>query len=107
MDLRLAKSNLQKMIDLIQKNGSQVILLAVPRFSLFLSPAQFYSELSDENKIPLLNETIGDILKNPAKKSDRVHPNAAGYREIAIKIKSLLVSNGALRQLSNSTQDDI
>ena len=101
MDLGNTKSNIQKMIHLIHENGSQVILLAVPQFSLFLSPAPFYSELAGENNIPLMDNTLSGILLNPALKSDQIHPNADGYLKMALKIKTLMEEIGGLRQTSN------
>lgn len=102
LDLTQAKSNLQKMIDLIQQSGSEVIILAVPEFSLFLSPAALYGELADTNNVAILEDTLSDILLNPAYKSDQIHPNADGYLIVATKIKALLIKNGGLRQSSNS-----
>ena len=99
LDLSTAKSNLQKMIHLIQQSGAQVILLAVPEFSLFLSPAPFYNDLANENQIPLLEDIFSKILKNPALKSDQIHPNDAGYRELTLSIIALLEQHGALSQL--------
>jgi len=96
-----AKSNLQKMIMLIQQSGAQVILLAAPEFGLFLSAAPFYSELALENKIPLIDDALSDILLKPALKSDQVHPNADGYLVIALKIKTLLKKSGGVRQSSD------
>jgi len=101
MDLAKTKSNMQKMIAMIHQNNSQVILLSVPEFSLFLHPAPFYSELATENNIPLMDNMLSGILLNPALKSDQVHPNADGYMTIALKIKDLMEEIGGLRQSSN------
>ena len=101
MDLENTKSNIQKMIHLIRENGSEVILLAVPEFSLFLSPPPFYNELASENNVPLLDNTLSGILLNPALKSDQIHPNADGYLKMALKIKALMEETGLLRQTSN------
>ena len=101
MNLTKTKSNIQKMIHLIRESGSEVILLAVPEFSLFLQPAPFYGELADENNVALLNNTLSGILLNPALKSDQIHPNADGYLKMALKIKLFLEETGLLRQTSN------
>lgn len=101
MDLARTKTNLQKMIDLIKQNEAQLVLLAVPEFSLFLSPAPFYEELAMENKIPLLNDTLSGILLKPALKSDQIHPNADGYLIMASRIQALIDKSGGLRQTSN------
>ena len=101
MDLASTKNNLQKMIDLIKQSEAQVVLLAVPELSLFLSPAPFYEELAMENKIPLLNDTLSGILLKPALKSDQIHPNADGYLIMASRIQALIDKSGGLRQTSN------
>ena len=101
MDLANTKNNLQKMIDLIKQSEAQVVLLAVPELSLFLSPAPFYEELAMENKIPLLNDTLSGILLKPALKSDQIHPNADGYLIMASRIQALIDKSGGLRQTSN------
>lgn len=101
LNLSDTKSNIQKMIRLIKQSGSEVVLLAVPEFSLFLSPVPFYSELAITNDTPLLDDTLSGILLNPSLKSDQIHPNADGYLTIATKIKDLLENSGGLRQSSN------
>ena len=101
LDLNTTKSNLQKMIDLIKQHDAQVILLAVPEFSLFLSPNPFYRELADENKIPLMADTLSGILLNPSLKSDQIHPNAEGYLTMAIRIQGLIEKSGGVRQTSD------
>ena len=101
MNLTRTKTNLQKMIDLIEQSEAQVVLLTVPEFSLFLSAAPFYEELAAENKIPLLNNTLSGILLKPALKSDQIHPNADGYLIMASRIQALIEKSGGLRQTSN------
>lgn len=89
-DLNKAKDNLQKMITQIKESGSQVLLLSVPSFGLFLSPAPFYDQLASENNIPVLNDMLSEILLQPKLKTDYVHPNAKGYRTMAQKIAEFL-----------------
>lgn len=73
------KENLRQMVSLIRGSGSDVILISVPRFGLLLSPAPLYAEVAEEFGIPLEEETLSDVLADPALKSDRIHPNSAGY----------------------------
>ena len=96
LDLNATKTHLQSMIDLIRQSGAQLIILAVPNFELFLPPANMYLELAETNQTPILEDTLSGILLNPTNKSDRIHPNAEGYKIIAEKIKTLLVKTGAL-----------
>ena len=95
-NLELTRQNLQKMIDLAQQRGVQVVLIAVPQFGIFLSPAPFYAELAKHNQIPLDNSVLSDILRKNTLKSDHIHPNAKGYRVMAEQIMALLQDAGAL-----------
>ena len=96
LNIDQTKSNLQKMIDLAKQNNSQVILIAVPKFSLFLNTSPIYLELAKENKLPVTNDILAEILANNAYKSDHVHPNAMGYQLLAAEIASLLKQSGGI-----------
>lgn len=96
LNLKQTKDNLQKMIDMAQANSTQVILIGVPKFGIFLAPAKFYKELAESNQIPLENTVLSDILANRNLKSDRIHPNAKGYAVFADKIHQLLMQSGAI-----------
>ena len=90
------KANLARMIELAQSRGSEVVLIGVPKFGLMLSPAPLYAELAEEYQLPYLADSISEILADPALKSDRVHPNAEGYRHIASDMETLLRESGAI-----------
>lgn len=82
--MKTLKENLKTMISLIRAHGSEVILIAVPDFSLFgLHPLSLYEEVAEETNTPLVNGLLSDILADPSLKSDQVHPNAKGYRKMA------------------------
>lgn len=88
--------NIQQMIDLANKNGSKVILIGVPEFSLILDSSPIYKNLAEKNQIPIENDVLGEIIGNNALKSDHIHPNAKGYRVLAEKIALLLKQSGAI-----------
>ena len=90
------KANLARMIRLAQSRGTEVVLLGVPKFGLLLSPAPFYAELAEEFELPYLKSSVSDVLAKPQLKSDRVHPNAEGYRRIATDMEALLRESGAV-----------
>jgi len=96
LNIHQTKINLQKMIDLARQNNSQVVLVAVPEFSLFLNPSPIYQELAEENHLPIANDILVDILSKNALKSDHIHPNAEGYQLLASNISLLLTKSGAL-----------
>ena len=83
LDVAQTKQNLRAMIEACRQQGADVVLAGVPQIGLFLSPAPFYAELAKEYRLPYLDDTLSDILKDRSLKSDAIHPNAAGYRQLA------------------------
>ena len=90
LDSNQARENLRAMIEACRQQGADVVLAGVPQPGLFLSPAPFYAELAEEYRLPLLDDTLSDILKDRSLKSDTIHPNAAGYRQIAQALAELI-----------------
>ena len=97
-NLKQTKDNLQQMIDLAKSNNTQVMLVGVPQFGIFLSPAPFYEELATINQLPLENTVLSDILADARLKSDQIHPNADGYAFFASRIHHLLKQSGAIAE---------
>lgn len=95
-NLKQTKDNLQQMIDLARTNNTQVVLVAVPEFGIFLSPLPLYKELAVSNQIPLENTALSDILADNRLKSDQIHPNSKGYKVFAERIHSLLQQTEAI-----------
>lgn len=95
-NLKQTKENLQQMIDLAKANNTQVVMIGVPQFGIFLSAAPFYKELAETNQLPLENDALSMILKKSSLKSDQIHPNADGYTVLAEQIHVLLKASGAL-----------
>ena len=91
-----AADNVRAMVNLARERNTDVILLAVPKPGLILSPPAFYQQIALGTDIPIEEDAISDILQYPANKSDAVHPNAKGYRILAEKIVELLKDEGAL-----------
>ena len=96
LDLNKTSGNIQKMIDLARLNNSQVMLISVPEFGLFLNPSSIYQVLADKNQIPIANDILANILGKNTLKSDHIHPNAMGYQLLAEHIALTLTQIGAL-----------
>ncbi len=96
LNLQLTRNNIQRMIDISQSHGTQVILLGVPEVGIFLSSAEFYTELAEHNRLPIENTVLSDVLKVAAYKSDQIHPNAEGYSIIALRLVELLKDSDAI-----------
>ena len=89
------KKNLKTMIEMAKEKKTEVLLVSVPDISLFgLSALALYEEIADEEKVPLLSGILADILGTPSLKSDPIHPNASGYKQMAEKIYESLKKNG-------------
>jgi len=90
------KNNLEKMIQIAQHEGIQVVLIGVPEKSLFSNSAALYSELAEEYDLVFDSSLIGGLMRSPSKKSDAVHFNKQGYSFMAQEIHVLLSENGAI-----------
>ena len=90
------RRHLQQMIKQIRQADSQVLLVAVPRPGLLLADAPLYQRVAEQDKVPLLQDLLADILQNSSTKSDLIHPNAEGYALLAEGIHAFLQEAGAL-----------
>jgi acyl-CoA thioesterase I len=97
LDRQLIAGNLRAMIRLAGERGVPVLLVAVPSPDLSLKPPPLYEELSREFKIPIEQKGLAHILGKGSLKSDYIHPNAAGYRQLAEALVTLLKKSGALK----------
>lgn len=96
LDLDDTSNNIQQMIDIARQSNSQVILVGVPEFGLFLDTSPIYEKLAVENNVPIETNALGDILGDNSLKSDHIHPNSKGYQILAEKIELLLQQTGAI-----------
>ena len=88
--------NLRAMIAMAQSRGIDVLLLGVPAPGIFLSSEAVYADVAEATGVAFIPEVIADVLSQPSKKADTVHPNAAGYGEIAATIHQALQDFGAI-----------
>ena len=89
------KSNLKAMVEMAKGRGMQVVLIDVPDISMFgLSAPPLYAEVASEEKIPLVDGILEDIISDESLKSDHIHPNAKGYHAMANRIYEALVGFG-------------
>lgn len=91
------KRNLAAMIELIRGRGVPVVLLGVPEPKLMgLETEAAYHELAVQFALPLESGIVPEVLGDKARKSDQIHPNAAGYADMARAIAELLKKAGAV-----------
>ncbi|APG28379.1 arylesterase [Syntrophotalea acetylenivorans] len=89
-DPALTAANLRSMIEAVRNTEAEIILIGVPKPGLWLRAAPFYQEIADEYRIPCNIEILPDILASRELKSDTIHPNAAGYRQLAETLAELI-----------------
>ena len=80
-----------------------VLLIGVPSFALlFLEANEIYNEVAEKYALLYEGKVLPRIESEPDLKSDRIHPNAEGYRQIAMAVHQLLQDSGALNQETSS-----
>jgi len=76
--------------------GADVVLIGVPEKNLFTNAHPMYAELAEQHDVIFISDIISRLIKKPKFKSDSVHFNAAGYRQLAEEIYEVLEEYGAL-----------
>ena len=98
LDPRTLRANLEAMIQDAQARDIPVVLLGVPEPTLFgLAPADLYEELAAQHALVYAGEIIASVESDPQLKSDRIHPNAEGYQQIAHAVYRVLRESGAVK----------
>ena len=91
------KANLSAMVRLAKGRGVDVLLVGLPDMAtLGFGTLDLYEEVADAEGTMFESGIIGKIERNAALKSDRIHPNAEGYRMMAEKFYELLKEEGRL-----------
>ncbi|MGP5209793.1 GDSL-type esterase/lipase family protein [Psychrobacter alimentarius] len=93
------RANINTTIKTLQSENIEVVLIAEPYFStsaLFgkASDNPIYEEIADAKKIPLYSGGWSAVLSDNTLKSDRIHANAAGYRQFAEGLHDYLQEEG-------------
>lgn len=96
LDPAQIKENLRAMIQSAREREIAVVLIGVPTLGFGLQVPELYAEVAREAGIPLEGDILEEILSDPALKSDPIHPNAAGYKELAVALAALLKERVAL-----------
>lgn len=88
--------HLETMVTASRAAGAQVLLIAVPRPGLRPRGAPFYAAVGQRLAVPVETQALARILAAPDLKADPIHPNAAGYAQLARMIAARLRALGAL-----------
>lgn len=96
LDEQAAASNVRAMIELARRRGIAVVLIATPRPGLPPSVPAFYGEIATQLRVPFEEAVMRSVLLDNALKSDMVHPNGAGYAQVAAAVEKVLKKAGAI-----------
>ncbi len=96
MDRGRMSANLKQMIQLIRKQGAEVVLVAVPKPGLLMAISPVYGEVAREMKVPVEDVILLEVLSRDEWKSDLIHPNDRGYSMMADAVAALMRRYGAL-----------
>jgi acyl-CoA thioesterase-1 len=94
------RANLQRICQLAQVSGAQVLVLAVPRPSLAaaftgsLSDHPLYAEVSAALKLPLHANGWATVLADESLRADAIHANARGYAQMARSVYDAALTHG-------------
>ena len=84
------------MVNLIRSSGAEVLLVAVPNISLYRKAASYDSRLESDLDVPEEYDILAELQGDSSQKSDAVHFNATGYRQMAEAGYELLALEGAI-----------
>jgi len=92
----VTKVNLSTMIELAQAQGIGIVLVGVPKKSLFSNSAPLYEEIAERYDLAFEGELLSDLLRSPKYKADPIHLNSEGYQKLAEGIYQVLIEEGAV-----------
>jgi acyl-CoA hydrolase len=98
------KEQIRASLKQIRSNDIPVVLVAVPQASPLgallgrLPDAPLYAELGHEENVAVVRDVLADVLSEDSLKADAIHPNGAGYKQMAEGIADALTRAGYLRR---------
>lgn len=101
--LTQTETNLKGILGTIKARGIPVVMLAVPTPDLMgaafgnLSDAPLFERVGKETDTPVIPHVLAHVLTKNALKSDQIHPNAAGYRQVEVELREALKDRGFLQ----------
>ena len=84
------EANLRSIVRQVQGAGAMAVLLEFTFPSFNANYEDMYDRVAKEEKALLVEGVLSGILRDPALKSDEIHPNARGYDLMAERISGPL-----------------
>jgi acyl-CoA thioesterase I len=93
---QITEKNIEGMIAAAKSRNINVLIMGVPEPGLvLLESAPFYQAVAEQADVLADMDTLPSILGDNDLKSDLIHPNDSGYRQMANNIYKLLKDAGA------------
>jgi acyl-CoA thioesterase I len=86
VDIAVTETNLREIVRKLHDARAMVILLGFKFPSLNANYEKMYARVADEERCLLVAGVLAGILRDPALKSDAIHPNAKGYELMARRL---------------------
>lgn len=83
-------ANLAAMIDRLQQGGSFMVLIGIRSASLRDRNEPHFKELARRKQVLYVPDMLKGIAFKPIYMSDAVHPNDAGYEQVAARLEKVL-----------------
>ena len=91
------RANIEAMITAATQRNIPTLMIGVPQPALiFLEPAGVYNEIAGKYGLAYESEILPAVEADNSLKSDRIHPNAEGYQQLADAVYALMKESGAL-----------
>ncbi len=87
--------NLSKILDMLQREGIEVILAGVLGGFPTDPYAPMFRRLADTHPVLFVPNILSGVIENREMMSDAIHPNSAGYARIAERLLPLLADSCA------------
>lgn len=98
------KASLSAMIDLAQKQDTQVVMLALPDLNrLSVKPDPLFEEVARERDVPIETDIIRAVLKDSSTKVFRYMVNDKGLEQVAGALRALCATCGGLKDIKSTT----
>jgi lysophospholipase L1-like esterase len=83
-------ANLDAIVSRIRQRGAAVVLVGLSLGSVFDPYGSRYAQLAERTSAAYVPDILGDILQQPDRMADAIHPNDAGHRMMADRIEPVL-----------------
>ena len=90
------EENLRDIVIAAQTANIAVVLIAVPKLSIFPTNHPLYEKVANDYQLWMEDDILKTVLHDNSLKSDQVHPNDTGYAKIADAVTALLKKSGLL-----------